>query len=142
MLLMVSATMMADTYNFLTITAAGAEESISLPVVKKITFENGYVVINTSEGNHSYPLSILDKMTFTQDETATALETMPEQTESLTYADGKLIVKGSGLLRVYNASGAMISVAEVKEGANISMGNVPAGVYVVSFGEQTIKLRK
>lgn len=140
LLLMVSTNMMADEYNYLTITCSGTEQSISLPIVQKITFEEGYVVVTTAEGKHSYPISALDKITFT--ETATAIEALPEQLENLNYKDGTLSIKGDGMLRVYNASGALVSIANVKEGANVSLGSLPAGVYIVRMGNKTIKVRK
>ena len=138
LLLMVSINMMADKY--LTITYSGTEQNIALPIVQKITFEEGYVVVTTTEGTHSYPISILDKMTFT--ESATAIKALPEQEENLTYKDGTLAIKGDGMLRVYNTSGALVSIANVKEGANISLEGLPSGVYVVRMGDKAIKVRK
>ena len=140
LLLMVSTNMMADEYNYLTLTCSGTEQSISLPIVQRITFEEGYLVVTTAEGKHSYPISALDKITFT--ETATAIEALPEQLENLNYKDGTLSIKGDGMLRVYNASGALVSIANVKEGANVSLGSLPAGVYIVRMGNKTIKVRK
>lgn len=142
MLLMVSASVMADDSRFLTITYSDCEQNISLPIVQKITFEEGYVVVTTTEGKHSYPISILDKMTFTIKDDATAIEALPEQAENLTCKDGTLAVKGDGMLRIYNAAGALVSFANVKEGANISIDNLPTGVYVVRMGDKTIKIRK
>lgn len=138
LLLMVCANMMAEKY--LTITYSGSEQNISLPIVQKITFEEGYVVVTTAEGKHSYPISVLDKMTFTESEDA--IKALPEQAENLTYKDGTLSIKGDGMLRIYNTSGALISIANVKEGANISLDNLPAGVYIVHMGNKTIKVRK
>ena len=141
LLLMVSTIMMADEYNYLTISYNGSEESISLPVVQKITFEEGRVVVTTSDGSrYSYPISLLEKITFT--ETATAIEALPEHVEDLIYMNGTLAIKGDGFLRIYNASGALVSIANVKEGANVSLGNLPAGVYIVRMGNKTIKVRK
>ena len=142
LLLMVGTSMMADNFQYLTLTYGNSEHNISLPIVQKITFENDYVVVTTSEGKHSYPISILDKMTFTTKDDATAINALPEQTENMTCKDGTLSVKGNGLLRVYNTAGALVSIANVKEGANINIGNLPTGVYVVRMGDKTIKIRK
>ena len=138
LLLMVCTNMMADKY--LTISYSGTEQNISLPIIQKITFEEGYVVVTTAEGKHSYPISILDKMTFT--ESADAIKALPEEAENLTYKDGTLSIKGDGMLRVYNASGALISIANVKEGANVSLDNLPTGVYIVRMGNKAIKVKK
>lgn len=133
---------MADDYNFLTISCGGEEQNIALPVIKKITFAEGRAIVTTSEGSHSYPLSILDKMTFTYKDNETGLQVLPEQSENLSFANGKLSVKGSGLLCVYNTGGALVSVVNVEEGANVNLGDLPDGVYVVRMGNQTIKLKK
>lgn len=142
MLLMASSTVMADNSKFLTITYSGTEQNISLPIVQRITFEEGYVVVTTTEGKHSYPISVLDKMTFTEKDEATAIQALPEQAENLTCKDGTLAIKGNGMLRIYNTAGALVSIANVKEGANISLDNLPAGVYVVRMGDKAIKIRK
>ena len=142
LLLMVSSSMMADEYNCLTISHSGVEENISLPTVQKITFEEGYVVVITSEGSARFPIAVLDKITFSEVENPDAIKNLPEQAENLTYKDGTLAIKGDGLLRIYNTSGALVNIAQVKEGANVSLRNLPAGVYVVRMGDKTIKVRK
>ena len=140
MLLMVGANVMADEYQYLTITYSDTERSISLPIIQKISFADDYVVVTTTEGVHKYPISLLDKITFT--ENATAIKDLPEQAKDLTFKDGTLAVKGNGLMRIYGANGALVSIANVKEGANINLGNFPAGVYIVRMGDKTIKVRK
>jgi hypothetical protein len=132
--------MMADEYNYLTITCNGTERTISLPTVQRISFVDSFVVVTTTEGTHKYPISIVDKIFFT--ENATAIEALPEQTENLTFKNGTLAVKGDGFLRIYSTNGALVNVAYVKEGANVSLDNLPAGVYIVRMGDKTIKVRK
>lgn len=140
LLLMVGTSIMADNFQYLTLTYGNSEQYVSLPIVQKISFEDDNVVVTTTEGVHRYPISLLDKITFT--ESATAIEALPEQLENLTYKDGTLSIKGDGLLRVYGTNGALVSVANVKEGANISLERLPAGVYIVRMGDKTIKVRK
>jgi len=142
MLLMACTSLMADESKYLTITTSGTERDIPLPIVQKITFEEGNVVVKTAEGKHSYPIALLDKMTFTTKDDATAINALPEQAENMTCKDGTLSVKGNGLLRVYNTAGALISIANVKEGANISLTDLPTGVYIVRMGDKVIKVRK
>ena len=86
MLLMVGANVMADEYQYLTITYSDTERSISLPIIQKISFADDYVVVTTTEGVHKYPISLLDKITFT--ENATAIKDLPEQAKDLTFKDG------------------------------------------------------
>lgn len=140
MLLIVGTHAMADDYQYLTITYGSSESNISLPLVEKISFEEDYLVVTTSEGTNHYPLSAVDKITFT--ESATAIKALPEQMEGLTYRDGTLAVRGDGFLRIYRTGGVLVSIAAVKEGANISLDNLPAGVYIVGMGNKTIKIKK
>ena len=142
MLLMASTSIMADEYKYLTISSNGTEDNISLPIVQRITFEDGYVVVTTTEGKCSFPLSILDKITFTTSDVEDAIKALPEETENLAYKDGTLAIKGDGMLRIFNTSGALVSIANVKEGANVSLEGLPAGVYIVRMGDKTIKVKK
>ena len=142
LLLMVSTSMVADNYNYLTISYSSSEEDIPLPTVQRISFEDGKVVVITSEGNMTFPISLINKLTFTEKEQATAIETLPEQAKDLNYKDGTLSIKGDGLLCIYNSAGALVNIANVKEGANVSLGSLPAGVYIVRMGDKTIKVRK
>lgn len=140
LLLAISTSAMADEYQYLTISFGNSEHNISLPIVQRISFEDNYLVVTTTEGTNRYSLTYLDKITFT--ESATAIEALPEQAEDLTFKDGTLAIKGDGLLRVFSTNGALVSLAHVKEGANISLDNLPAGVYIVRMGEKTIKVKK
>ena len=138
LMLFASTNLMA--YKYLTVTYTGSEENILLPTVKKIYFLEDRVKVETTEGSHSYPYSVFEKISFT--ESADAINAMPEQAENLTFKDGTLAVKGDGFLRIYGTNGALVSIANVKEGANISLSNLPAGVYIVNMNGKTIKVRK
>ena len=140
LLLLACTSMLADNFKYLTISYNGSEENISLPIVQKITFQNGYVVVTTTEGENSYPISVMERITFT--ESADAIKALPEQAEDLTYENGTLAIKGNGLMRVYNTSGALVSIANIKEGANISLDGLPTGVYIVRMGDKAIKIKK
>ena len=142
LLLTISANAMADEemYQYLTITYTGSVSNIYLPIVQRISFEDDYLKVTTTEGWEKLPLSLVEKITFT--ESPTAIEALPEQAENLTYKDGTLAIKGDGLLRIFSTNGALVSIANVKEGANVSLDNLPAGVYIVRMGDKTIKVRK
>ncbi len=140
LLLLACTSMLADNFKYLTISYNGSEENISLPIVQKITFQNGYVVVTTTEGENSYPISVMERITFT--ESADAIKALPEQAEDMTYENGTLAIKGNGLMRVYNTSGALVSIANIKEGANISLDGLPTGVYIVRMGDKAIKIKK
>lgn len=132
-----------ETYQYLTVTYSETETNISLPVVQRIFFEDSSLAITTTEGTYRFPLALMNKITFTESaESPTAIEAMPEQAKDLTFKDGTLAVKGDGLLRIYSTNGALVSIANVKEGANISLDNLPAGVYIVRMNDKTIKVRR
>ena len=139
-LLMASTTMWADKYNFLTVSSTG-ENYISLPTIQKITFSDGNCVVTTTNGDYTYPLSEIKKMYFSVDD-PTAIEALPQEAENLKYKNGKLKVEGDGMLRIYNANGALVQLANVKKGASINLSNLKPGMYIVNMGDKTIKLTK
>lgn len=131
----------ADEYNYLTVTSTGSEQSISLPTVQKITFAGSNAVVTTIDGQiYTYPLAELQKMTFTAN--PTAIKALPTQEKNLVCKGKTLSVTGSGMLYIYNAAGVLVQMAQVKDGARISLESLPKGVYVASMGEQTIKIKK
>ncbi len=139
--LLSTAPMVADDYNYLTVTCTNAEQSISLPTVQKITFTDGNAVVTASDGQtYTYPLSELQKMSFTAN--ATAIKALPTQEKNLTYKGGTLNVSGTGMLYIYNAAGVLVQMAQVQDGARINLGTLPKGIYVASMGQQTIKIKK
>jgi len=134
-------TLWADDYNYLTVAYNSVEQSITLSTVQKITFEDSNCVVTTTEGNYSFPLSQMEKMTFTAD--PTAIEALPLQSENMKCLNGQLTLGQTGLLRIYNASGALIRVAQVSQkGTTVSLASLPSGLYIVTLGGQTIKVKK
>lgn len=133
---------MAEDYQYLTVTRNSTEKSIELACIKKITFEAnaGNVVVTTTEGEERFPLSEMEKMFFSV--TPTAIEAMPMQSEGMKLVKGELKVKGEGMLRIYNASGSLQRMAQVKGETSISLENLPSGTYIVNLGNQTIKFKK
>ena len=130
-----------DEYNYLTVTSTGSEQSISLPTVQKITFSGSNAVVTTIDGHtNTYPLDELQKLTFTAH--PPAITALPTQEKNLVCKGKTLSVTGSGMLYIYNAAGVLVQMAQVKDGARISLESLPKGVYVASMGEQTIKIKK
>ena len=140
-ILLSMAPLAADEYNYLTVTSTSSEQSISLPTIQKITFSEGNALVATTDGQtYTYPLSELQKMSFTA--TATAIKALPSKADKLSYKRNTLRVNGTGILHIYNAAGMLVQMAHVKDGANINLGTLPKGIYVVNMGEQTIKIQK
>lgn len=133
--------MMAEDFKYMNVASNGAEESITLSTVQKITFTDTQVIVHTSEGEMAFPLSEMEKMSFSA--TADAIDLLPIQTESLQFLQGQLVTTGKGLLRIYNANGMLMQVANIsQEKAIISLENLPSGMYIVCLGKQSIKLSK
>jgi len=140
LMMSVSTAAMADGFNYLTVGYSDKEESISLPTIYKISFSDGNCVVATTDGDFTYPLSEMKKMTFTAN--ATAIEALPESAPCMTFRDGTLEVSGSGMLRIYNADGVLRQMAMVKDGANINLSCLPSGLYIVDMNGKVIKIRK
>ena len=131
----------ADDYNYLTVAHNSVEESISLPTVQKITFDATNVIVWTTDGQVTFPLSEMEKMTFTVD--PTAIKAFPEQAKGIQYENGTLSVAKAGTLRIYKANGALVGIMQVeKGGTSINLNNLESGLYIVTQGKKTIKLIK
>ena len=67
---------------------------------------------------------------------------MPRLSALLRFENGRLQT-GNGILRVYNAGGALIHIANVTEKkGSVDFSTLPAGLYIVSQGKETIKIKK
>ncbi len=133
-------TALAQDYKYLTAAYNSVEKSFELATIQKITFEDGKVVITTSNGVTQLPQSEMEKMYFSA--TATAIESMALESDDLKMKDGTLNVNGKGLLHIYNSAGLLVQMANVDGQTNISLKNLPKGVYIVNLGKQTIKVSK
>lgn len=131
-----------DEYKYLTLATTSGEQSVELATIQKITFDMNAqtVVVTTSEGVVNLPQSEMQKMFFSA--TPTAIAQLPLEANGLSVKRGVLTVKGNGLVRIYNASGALQQMANVEGSANISLSNLPAGTYIINMGKQTIKVNK
>lgn len=139
-LMMVSMTILADDYNYLTVASGNTKQSIELATVEKITFENGNAVVYTTGENFTFPLSELQKMTF--DVNPTLVKSLPKASENLKYNKGQLQVSAKGTLCIYDAAGALVSIAKVDEKSNVNLSGLTSGLYIIRLGDQTIKIRK
>lgn len=130
----------ADDLQYLTAACGNREKSIELAGVQKITFENGNVVVSTTGGPVTFPVTEMKKLAFTS--TATAIGDLKSRSKALAYVDGALHVQGSGVLRVYSMTGNLQRLADIRGGAIVSLDNLPKGVYIIQLGNETIKIQK
>lgn len=133
------ALLMADDY--LNVEKSDASiESIKLEEVRKITFSENNLLIHTTEGILTFPLTEMGRITFTDQ--PTSVDELADSSPSMMTVNNKLVVKGEGTLFVYNLAGNLVSVAVVKGVAELSTHSLPAGTYIVRFGKETIKVVK
>lgn len=142
LLFVASLPMLADDYQYLTIAQSSTEKSIELASIQKITFDTkaSQVVVTTTEGETRFPLSEMEKMYFST--TPTALKALPLKSENLNMKNGQLLANGKGLLRIYNANGSLMRMANIDGETNINLSNLPKGTYIINLGDQTIKIQK
>ncbi len=133
--------MMANDYKYLNVASNGASQDITLSTVQKITFTDTHVVVHTSNGEVTFPLTEMEKMSFTA--TPTAIDVLPLQTENLQFLQGQLVTNGKGILRIYNANGVLMQIARISQDkAVLNLDNLSSGMYIVNLGSQTIRISK
>ncbi len=131
---------MAQEYKYLTAAYNGVEQSFELATVQKITFEDDNVVVTTSQGIMSLPLGEMEKMFFSAE--ATAISSLKSTGKSLTMDGNLLRVSGKGYLYIYNTEGQLVRMAHADGDMSVSLSSLPKGVYIVSLGDETIKITK
>lgn len=131
----------AEEARYLTVTTATQEKSVELATVQKITFTANNIIVHTTAGEILFPLSETEKMSFTA--TPASIGALPLQAEGLQYVNGQLIVHTPGLLRIYDAAGTLIQVAQVETAqTEVNLDNLAPGMYIVGIGDKTIKISK
>lgn len=140
LLLALPLTAVADTYNYLNITAGSSIQSVALKTVKRITFSDGNIVVTAADGTETIAaLSALTTLTFT--ETATGVRDINRQPADLCIEGGRLVADGSGMLMVYNAGGRVVRQQFVNSSrTELSLDGLPHGVYIARLGNRSIKI--
>lgn len=135
-----AAAMIADTYNYLTLTSTSMERSIALKSVKRITFENEKLVVTTADGGKfSMPLATFTKFAFTEEETA--IRSVGSSRGNLRLENGKIVGDGKGILLLFNANGQLVRQQSATGTANeLSLTGLPSGLYIARLGNQTLKV--
>lgn len=136
----VSLSAMAEDYQYLTVATGNAEQSLQLATIQKITFdtEAGNILVTTTEGIATFPITEMEKMYFST--TPTAVKALPVQSEGLKVDRNVVFVQNDGMLRIYNASGVLQCMAPVKKGNTVSLDNLSKGLYIINLGNQSIKV--
>ena len=129
----------ADDYTYITAqTQSGEENSVELAAVKKITFSESEVRIITTSGTLQYALADMKKIYFAME--PTDVKTLKEESASMKYANHVLEVQGSGVLCVYSTAGALQYITKTEGSAKVSLESLPQGTYIITYGDETIKV--
>ena len=107
--------------------------------LKKITFSNGNVVVEKTDGTSTTtPMASISRMYFGA--LSTAIQDVNMDGNNF---DGKnIIMATSGRVRIFRASGQMVSDGNYEPGQAVSIENLPTGVYVVEIGGKSFKVAK
>ena len=129
-----------DGNKYLDVYQNATPKSFELQLVKKITFSEGNTIILVGDEEVVYPSAQMEKIAFSG--TGTAIGKLPLKEVGLQYTAGTIKVQKAGLLKVYNTAGTLVGAANVTDNATVTLNHLPAGIYVVAIGNQTIKINK
>lgn len=130
----------ANAYNYLTIASDAVESSVALTQLKKITFSGTDLVVTSIDGTETRTsLSTLKSLYFSDE--PTAVRTVRQ--DGLSFRNGHIVANGQGVLSVYNANGSLVRQQSVSSSrSEVNIATLPAGIYIVRLGNQTIKIAK
>ena len=136
--LFASLSMFADDETGLYIVASETS-TYAVSDLKKITFSNGNVVVEKKDGTSTTTaMSSISRMYFGA--ISTGIQDVNMAGNNF---DGKSITMGKkGRVRIFRASGQMVSDGNYESGQSVSLENLPAGVYVVEVGGNSFKIAK
>lgn len=138
LLLAISSAIMADDYQYLTVTQANGETSFAVSDIRKITFDATNMVLHLSDDTtQSLPLAGLSKMFFSDGQTA--IGTIETQSK-MHFADGTLraTVAPGEAIALYNMRGEQVFSAN--HSGTYSLAALTKGVYIVKVGSETKKV--
>ena len=130
----------ANAYNYLTIASDAVESSVALTQLEKITFSGTDLVVTSIDGTETRTsLSTLKSLYFSDE--PTAVRTVRQ--DGLSFRNGHIVANGQGVLSVYNANGSLVRQQSVSSSrSEVNIATLPAGIYIVRLGNQTIKIVK
>lgn len=124
----------------------GADQTILLSNVQKITFSGSNMVLNyVSGGTQSYGFSTLEKMYFSP---ITSLKKTSSSTSDILYnkTDNQIhfrnLSEGTYPVTVYRLDGRAVLNTTVSNYETIDMSGFPASIYLVRINNQILKFKK
>ena len=131
--------MKADEYTALTIAETDGETSYALSIIDKITFDDSDMVLHLADGTEQrLPLANLQRMFFSNETQGIVAKGSPTRS-SFTIEGGRLTVKVARGERftLYNLKGEQVATAD--HDTTVDLKAMPRGVYIVKLGQQSGK---
>lgn len=125
---------------------SGEKVYYQLTDLPETTFENGQLVIKTTKTTVYYQLENIVRYTY--EGVNTAVDLMPNERSVSVSNEGDAVTfqnlpKG-GAIQVFAANGMLLETLHAHSGQSltVSISQRPAGVYIVKYGSENIKLMK
>ena len=122
-------------------TSSGGQTSVPLDNVRKITFDNGNMVLSTN-GNEDFELPLDDIMKILFDEDSNVDRIVADTNLQLVRNSRNTIgITGLGTTadaRIVNTAGSIVMIQRQWSGSDIDISALPSGVYVLVVGNNNI----
>jgi hypothetical protein len=125
----------------------GSEQTISLSDIQKITFSDGYLVLNYNGGTtQSYAVSTLRKLSFNS--TSSTIENALAESVHFFYqaTDQHLyfhnLPDSKSSVTVFRTDGILVIQTTIFSDGTIDASSLPTGIYLVKVNNQVYKFQK
>lgn len=127
-------------------TSSGGQTSVPLDNVRKITFDNGNMVLSTN-GNENFELPLDDIMKILFDEDGSNVDRIVADTNLQLVRNSRNTIGITGLettadARIVNIAGSIVMIQRQWNGSDIDISALPSGVYVLVVGNNIFKFSK
>ena len=128
--------------NIVVQSTSGQQTSVPLDNVKKITFDNGNMVLSTN-GNENFELPLDDIMKILFDEDGSNVDRIVADTNLQLVRNSRNTIGITGLettadARIVNTAGSIVMIQRQWNGSDIDISALPSGVYVLVVGTNNI----
>lgn len=123
-------------------TSSGGQTSVPLDNVRKITFDNGNMVLSTN-GNEDFELPLDDIMKILFDEDGSNVDRIVADTNLQLVRNSRNTIGITGLettadAHIVNTAGSIVMMQRQWNGSDLDISALPSGVYVLVVGTNNI----
>lgn len=127
-------------------TSSGGQTSVPLDNVRKITFDNGNMVLSTN-GNEDFELPLDDIMKILFDEDGSNVDRIVTDANLKLVRNSRNSIGVTGLetatdARIVNTAGSIVMIQRQWNGSDLDISALPSGVYVLVVGNNIFKFSK